>query len=337
MNSHGLPGGRIGRGGVRLLAAAGAVLILSGLTAGTAVAQGGAKRAEHGAAHAAGRAAASTLAAQPSDSPSGFWYGTDSWPMTVTGNPYREPVIGSDYGGYIGMTGSWSAWLGCRGSRVAWSSTNSQQANANYASHLGVGTGVYWFMGGPGVDPHYNGTSAEAYAWGEQQAARTLYDIGRVTVKYPVVWMDVELPGIAPAPDNGWNSVYTSPCSGIVKTHSISPAVDRSVFDGYAAYLTSHSSYKAGVYSAQSVWTAIFGTGSASSITNTYEWTYTDTTSSLAHVPDGWCLAGTRTCGHFFGGISQGSQYAVMWQWSGGGGTYNGYGDFDQIDANRTP
>jgi len=23
--------------------------------------------------------------------------------------------------------------------------------------------------------------------------------------------------------------------------------------------------------------------------------------------------------------------------WSGGGGSYNGYGDFDQIDANRTP
>jgi hypothetical protein len=26
-----------------------------------------------------------------------------------------------------------------------------------------------------------------------------------------------------------------------------------------------------------------------------------------------------------------------MWQWSGGGGSYNGYGDFDQIDAARTP
>jgi len=26
-----------------------------------------------------------------------------------------------------------------------------------------------------------------------------------------------------------------------------------------------------------------------------------------------------------------------MWQWSGGGGTFNGFGDFDQIDANRTP
>jgi hypothetical protein len=26
-----------------------------------------------------------------------------------------------------------------------------------------------------------------------------------------------------------------------------------------------------------------------------------------------------------------------MWQWSGGGGTWNGYGDFDQIDSARTP
>jgi len=26
-----------------------------------------------------------------------------------------------------------------------------------------------------------------------------------------------------------------------------------------------------------------------------------------------------------------------MWQWSGGGGSSNGYDDFDQIDANRTP
>jgi hypothetical protein len=26
-----------------------------------------------------------------------------------------------------------------------------------------------------------------------------------------------------------------------------------------------------------------------------------------------------------------------MWQWSGGGGTFNGHGDFDQIDANLIP
>jgi hypothetical protein len=26
-----------------------------------------------------------------------------------------------------------------------------------------------------------------------------------------------------------------------------------------------------------------------------------------------------------------------MWQWSGGGGSSNGVGDFDQINGNRTP
>ena len=64
--------------------------------------------------------------------------------------------------------------------------------------------------------------------------------------------MDVELPGNAPppAPDNGWNAVYTSPCSGRVKTSTSRPAVDRAVLNGFAAYLTGHSSYKAGVYSA---------------------------------------------------------------------------------------
>jgi hypothetical protein len=79
------------------------------------------------------------------------------------------------------------------------------------------------------------------------------------------------------------------------------------------------------------------GTGGNSLIPNTYEWTYTGDTSSLSHTPDGWCLKDTSTCAQFFGGQNQSSRYALMWQWSGGGGTFNGYGDFDQIDANRTP
>jgi hypothetical protein len=70
---------------------------------------------------------------------------------------------------------------------------------------------------------------------------------------YPVVWMDVEIPGNAPsytpAPDNGWNTVYTSSCSGKVKSSGIAAAVDRAVLDGFASYLTAHSSYKPGVYS----------------------------------------------------------------------------------------
>ena len=72
-------------------------------------------------------------------------------------------------------------------------------------------------------------------------------------------------------------------------------------------------------------------------IPNTYEWTYQPFTSSLARPPAGWCLAGTATCARFFGGQTSASPYALMWQWSGGGGSSNGRGDFDQIDANRTP
>ena len=91
------------------------------------------------------------------------------------------------------------------------------------------------------------------------------------------------------------------------------------------------------MYSAPSIWASIFGTGRPASIssTATYEWTYTADTSSLSRLPVGWCLAGTRTCAQFFGGLTSSSPYAVMWQWTGGGGTFNGFGDFDQIDANR--
>jgi len=274
-------------------------------------------------------------------SPAGFWYGTDSGTITIPGPaPYREPVIGGPYGGYIGMAGNWANLAGCR-KIVVWSAADSAQANANFADHDGIGTGVYWFMGGPGVDPHYNGTTREAFAWGEQQAARTLADIARMRVTYPVVFMDIEIPGHAPvstpAPDNGWNSVYTSACSGVVKVGYVPAGVDRADLNGFAAYLTSHSAYKAGVYSAPDIWASIFGTGTAASIPNTYEWTYEPFTSSLAHHPSGWCLTGTSTCARFFGGQTSSDRYALMWQWSGGGGSSNGYGDFDQIDASRTP
>jgi hypothetical protein len=287
-------------------------------------------------------AAVTTVAAtsaSANDSPPGFWYGTDSATVPVPGSaPYRMPVIGGAYGGYIGMTGNWANLAGCH-KIVVWSATNSAQANTNYrVYHQGIGTGVYWFMGGPGVDPHYNGATSEAYTWGEQQAARTLYDIGHVSVTYRVVFMDVEIPGNAPnytpAFDNGWNNVYTSACSGVIKHSGIPAAVDRADINGFAAYLTTHSSYKAGVYSAPSVWTSIFGTGSFSKIPNTYEWTYEPETSSLSNAPQGWRLKSGHYA-QFFGGQTYNSTYALMWQWSGGGGIRNGVGDFDQIDANR--
>ncbi len=279
------------------------------------------------------------------DAPGGFWYGTDSSYVAASDPaPYGEPAIGGAYGGYVGMIGNWANWQNCGGT-VVWSSTDSANARANFLTyHAGIGVAGYWFMAGPGVDPHYNGTTQEATAWGAAQAAEALADLGHTPtpVNYPVIFMDVELPGDAPnytpAPDNGWTTVYTSACSGTVRQSSVPPSVDRADLDGFAAYLTSHSSYEAGVYSAPAIWTTIFGTNPANaSIPNTYEWTYTGLTSSLSNRPDGWCLSGTSTCAQFFGGQTSASKYALMWQWSGGGGARNGYGDFDQIDASRTP
>jgi hypothetical protein len=301
------------------------------------------------AAAAGGRATAqeAARAALPDgDKPSGFWYGTDSSTVTIPGSaPYREPVIGGAYGGYIGMTGNWANLEDCH-KIVVWSTANSAQANADYARHQGIGTGVYYFMAGPGVDPHYNGTTTEASAWGAVQAARALADAAKLKVTYPVLFMDIEIPGgpsdYTPAFDNGWNNVYTSPCSGVIRSSFVAASVDRADLNGFAAYVTAHSSYHVGVYSAPDIWAEIFGpvsTDSPASIPNTYEWTYESFTSSLAHPPVGWCLTGSAssTCADFFGGQTSSSKYALMWQWSGGGGSRNGVGDFDQIDGNRTP
>jgi hypothetical protein len=289
--------------------------------------------------------AATTATAAPSavaaDTPAGFMYGTDSWPATaLLSNPYREPVLWGPYGGYIGMAGNWARTEGCKtGNFLAWSSTNSAEADENFSkNHVGIGTGVYWYMGGPGVDPHWNGSTAEATKWGVVQAEDTLAAMKTLKVTYEVVWADIELPGILPARDNGWNSVYSSPCSEKVIHTSVPAAVDRAEFNGYANYITAHSKYKVGVYSSAPVWNSIFGTGTAGSIPNTYEWTYLPETSSVtgSTEPSGWCLHNSKTCAQFFGGQTSSSKYALMWQWSGGGGITNKWGwDFDQIDLNR--
>jgi hypothetical protein len=315
----------------RLALAATAALVMAG---GIAVAAAG--PGAEPAARAADQVSA-VAGAAAGDSPPGFWYGTDSWPVTVSGQaPYQEPHIGGNYGGYIGMTGSWSYWLGCKGGFLAWSSANSQQANTNYKKYgIGIGTGVYWFMGGPGVDPHYNGTASEAYAWGQRQAVRAVADANGQQVTYRVLFIDVELPGVAPATDNGWNSVYTSPCSGVKKASYIPASVDRADFNGFWDYIHAHG-YIPGVYSEPGTWASIFGTGSAASIPNTDEWTYEPETTNLGLAPSGWCLKGSTTnCARFFGGVTRSSVHALMWQWSGGGGVRNAYGDFDQINASR--
>ena len=322
------------------LAGCTAALLATGCTATTTATSAPVRAAATAQTRPAGPFPASTgtSAAPARYVPAGFWSGTDSWPVPVTGSaPYRMPRLGGAYGGYIGMTGSWSYWLGCKGGFVAFSPANAAQAHTNYVTyHRGVGDGAYWFMGGPGVDPNYNGTTAEASAWGARQAARTLADIANGPFDYKVVWMDVELPGVAPASDNGWTDVYTSPCSGVVKARGLPATLDRADFNGFANYVAAHSSYKTGVYSEPGIWTSIFGTGSASRIPNSYEWTYEPETTNFGNAPHGWCLNhGSGACARFFGGQTNASSHALMWQWSGGGGMPNGVGDFDQIDSTR--
>ena len=306
-------------------------------TSATASARGAASAGPAQAALGASGPGAAAADLHAIDGPAGFWFGSDSWPIPVGGRaPYSTPRIGGAYGGYVGMAGNWARWLGCStGNFLAWSGANSQQADANYSRYRrGIGTGLYWYMGGPGVDPHWNGTTTEAGAWGARQAAAALAAAANDHVTYPVLFMDIEMPGIAPAPDNGWNDLYRSPCSGIVRSTHISAAVDRAEFNGFANYLTAHSRYKAGVYSEPGTWTQIFGTGSLATIRHIYEWTYEPETANLGESPRGWCLKGTSQCARFFGGVTESSGYAVMWQWSGGGGVRNPIGDFDQIDTN---
>jgi hypothetical protein len=321
-----------------LWALAAGMLAAGVISAGPAMASPGTARAA---------APARTAAAAAGDTPAGFVYGTDSTNIAIPGRgPYQTPVLGGTYDGYIGMVGNWAHWQKCAGSgKIVWSATNAAEARTDLETyHSGIGTGAYWFMAGPGVDPHYNGTYAEAVKWGDEQGAVALAAIRAQSprINYQIVFEDVEIPGNAPtytpAPDNGWNAVYTAPCSGRVRSSSIAAHVDRGVVNGFAAYMTSNSRYKIGVYSAPGIWTSIFGTGPDSQIPNTYEWTYNADTSSLSHAPYGWHLAGIPSvAAQFFGGQSSSSKYAVMWQWTGGGGTYNGYGDFDQIDASRSP
>jgi hypothetical protein len=280
------------------------------------------------------------VSAQAGDSPAGFNFGSDSSYVPILGPaPYRNPVMGGNYGGYVGMVGNWARVEGCTtGNFLDFSYSNRDQANTDYNTyHIGIGTAAYWYMGGPGVDPNWNGSTAEAANWGAQQASRMLTAVKSLGITYPVLWADIEKPGIAPAPDNGWTSVYTSPCSGKVKQNGVPWIVDRAEFNGFAAYITAHSTFKVGVYSSPLIWPSIFGTGSASLIPNTYEWTYWPETSNLNAYPYAWRLSQGKSTlyAQFFGGQTYSSPFALMWQWSGGGGVRNGLGDFDQIDVAR--
>ena len=72
-------------------------------------------------------------------------------------------------------------------------------------------------------------------------------------------------------------------------------------------------------------WTGIFG---SEQVTNTAEWTYTNEEGQLT-FPGGF--SSRHASPQWFAG--EPAACDLLWQWSGGDGVLNGYGDFDVADA----
>jgi hypothetical protein len=265
-----------------------------------------------------------------------FYYGTDSSAPDACGNgPYTEPLgdcsagTAGPYGEYIGEVGAFQYWKGCTTNGLNWVQGNYDMANDNVVDYgTGLGAAAYWFAAGPGRDPDYNGTTSEAALWGEEQAKRVMSDVSGDFFDFRYVFMDIENNG-SPPDGNGWNTVWNGPCGNHVKSEYAAANLDYATYLGFEDYITDHSPYFAGVYSAGGLsygsWSGIFG---AEPVGNVAEWTFTNQQSVLS-FPSGFSDSSVNAV--WFGGAPAACN--LMWQWSGGNGVLNGYGDFDQAEA----
>jgi hypothetical protein len=287
------------------------------------------------------RGALTALTAAPlaGDSPAGYVYGTDSgYPFHCGPSvPFLEPKgicskgTEGNYGAYVGEAGSWAIWQGCSTGRN-WLQSNYNAAQANATAGDGLGAAPYWFMAGPGRDPGYNGTAAEATSWGAAQAAQMIkHHLGN-SYSLPYVVEDIENAG-APPDENGWNTIWTGPCTQTTSGGSIPAAVDFATFQGFRNYVEANSAYAPAVYSAggggYGSWSGIFGSGFT--LNTTAEWTFTAESTNVA-FPSGWSNPDATAL--FFANAP--GRCRLAWQFSGGNGDINVYGgDYDQINGNN--
>jgi hypothetical protein len=282
------------------------------------------------------RGALATVEPGPSQSDGGdFYYGTDSSaPQACGKGPYTEPTGGcsstaGDYGEYIGEVGSFLNWKGCTTAGLAWNQSNYNMATDNVVDYsTGLGAAAYWFAAGPGRDPHYNGTASEAMAWGQEQAEQALDDMNGKVFDFRYVFMDIENNGTPPDED-GWNTVWNGACGDEVKASYIPASIDYATWQGFASYIDNHSPYLAGVYSSggnwYGSWVGIFG---GEHLGGSAEWTFTNEQSQLS-FPSGF--SGSHASAQWFAGAPAACD--LLWQWSGGNGVLNSYGDFDQAEV----
>ena len=237
--------------------------------------------------------------AQPQNS---FWWGSDSFqPSAASGSPpIPEPYNPSSwYQGYIAEVETYWTVLGCGAGRAV-NSGNVTQANAdwNYSTSIGVrdpqplGTALYFFMGGPAADPSYNGTTSEAYNWGQRQAeaATNTYNSSGPSIETELMFMDIEGLDNEGIYGTGWNDVV-QPCNNNhIVSYGIAYSVDRAAFNGFWDYIQNDTIFYPGVYSSPDMWNNTFGTGSYGSIPGTFEWTYENDTGSTNAPSNFWAL-----------------------------------------------
>ena len=273
-----------------------------------------------------------------SQSTTGYFVGTDSAAPQACSNGNGPYTVSSGscgkgkstpYGEYIGEVGSFMNWQGCTTSGLAWVQANYNMATDNVVKYgIGLGAAAYWFAAGAGRDPHYNGTTAEAASWGQKQAQQAISDLGGKVFDFRYIFMDIENNGVPPDED-GWNTVWNGPCGNTVKAGYIPANVDFATWVGFADYIADHSPYLAGVYSSggdfYGSWTGIFGD---ERLSNTAEWTFTNEQAQL-DFPSGF--SGSHASPQWFS--SEPAACDLLWQWSGGNGVLNGYGDLDQAEA----
>ena len=282
-------------------------------------------------------AAAKPASVQTSGSRS-FWLGTDSAAPQACGDgsgPYTEPAgscsrgSAGPYGEYIGEVGSFMNWQHCTTAGLAWEQANYNMATQNVVKFgAGLGAAAYWFAAGPGRDPHYNGSTARAAIWGQEQAQQALASLGGKVFNFRYIFMDIENNGVPPDED-GWNTVWNGPCGNTVKAGYIPANVDFATWVGFANYIDNHSSYLAGVYSSGGTWygswAGIFG---GLKLSNTAEWTFTNEQAQLDFPSS---FSGSHASAQWFS--SEPAACNLLWQWSGGNGVLNGYGDFDVAET----
>jgi hypothetical protein len=270
-----------------------------------------------------------------SDSPAGFWWGIDGSGPALSGSsePYMEPnVTGPNGQGragiYLGRAGLYLDMLqdstghACvTESNAYFTDNNASKEMANYNAGDGRGLAAYYYSGGPGADPYYDGTYSEAYTWGEEQGIDAEYMADQhpnVGPTIDTIFFDVDGTG------DGWTKVFSGRCgssnSGDV---SGSGSLQRAVWDGFYYWIFNNTNYYVGVYSS-SQWHTIMQ--SHDSVADAMEWV-ADWGSSkcITPAPTGWSANCNSNTPGWFG--SPPSSCKVAWQWYG-----SSTGDYDQFD-----